>query len=153
MYAKLNGDGQIVKYPYTGESLRNDNPNTSFPVGGIKLESVRTEFSIVAVSSTDQPSYNIQTQKIIEKTPIKDGGQWKQVWQVVAKSDGEKSADDENQWIAVRHDRNRRLAETDWRAGSDLTLPVSWKNYRTALRDVPDNNSNPFDISWPSKPE
>ena len=40
-------------------------------------------------------------------------------------------------WERVRQDRNGRLAVTDWRAGSDLTLSDAWRNYRQALRDVP----------------
>ena len=33
-------------------------------------------------------------------------------------------------WEWVRQDRNGRLAATDWRAGSDLTLSDAWKTYR-----------------------
>ena len=34
----------------------------------------------------------------------------------------------------VRTDRDSRLAKTDWRACSDLTLSTEWTNYRQALR-------------------
>lgn len=54
-------------------------------------------------------------------------------------------------WERVRQDRNGRLAVTDWRAGSDLTLSDAWRNYRQALRDVP-TQSDPDNITWPTEP-
>ena len=55
------------------------------------------------------------------------------------------------EWKSVRNQRNNLLTETDWRAGSDLTLSDEWKTYRQALRDVP-TQSDPFNITWPTKP-
>ena len=64
---------------------------------------------------------------------------------------------------ALRDERNRRLAETDWTQSRDVNLlnDSDWKNYRQALRDLP-SKSNPkldsrgtLDISsvtWPTKP-
>ena len=54
-------------------------------------------------------------------------------------------------WQAIRIQRNGKLAETDWRAGSDLTLSDAWKTYRQALRDVP-TQSDPDNITWPTEP-
>lgn len=54
-------------------------------------------------------------------------------------------------WLFVRRDRNAKLAATDWRAGSDLTLSDEWKTYRQALRDVP-TQSDPDNITWPTEP-
>ena len=55
-------------------------------------------------------------------------------------------------WENVRADRNRRLAETDYLALKDSTLSADMKTYRQALRDVPKDNSDPDNITWPSKP-
>ena len=55
-------------------------------------------------------------------------------------------------WTAVRRDRDRRLAETDFLALSDSTLSSTMKTYRQSLRDVPEDNSDPDDVSWPVKP-
>ena len=52
----------------------------------------------------------------------------------------------------LRLERNLRLAETDWRASSDLTLSDAWKTYRQALRDLPANTSDPKNPTWPSEP-
>jgi len=54
-------------------------------------------------------------------------------------------------WVGVRAQRNAMLAETDWRASSDLTLTDAWKTYRQALRDVP-TQSDPDNITWPTEP-
>ena len=56
----------------------------------------------------------------------------------------------------LRKERNTRLAATDWRASSDLTLSTDWKTYRQALRDLPANQT-PADnelsnITWPTEP-
>ena len=56
----------------------------------------------------------------------------------------------------LRKERNTRLASTDWRASSDLTLSTDWKTYRQALRDLPANQT-PVDnelsnITWPTEP-
>ena len=49
--------------------------------------------------------------------------------------------------------RNNLLAETDWMASSDLTMSDEWKNYRQALRDLPANTTDPFDVTWPNNPD
>ena len=55
----------------------------------------------------------------------------------------------------LRAERDRRLAETDWMAGSDVTMSSAWTTYRQALRDVPaqDGVTGLDDVTWPTKPE
>ncbi len=55
----------------------------------------------------------------------------------------------------LRAERDRRLAETDWMANSDLTMSSAWTTYRQALRDVPaqDGVTGLDDVTWPTKPE
>ena len=61
----------------------------------------------------------------------------------------------------LRLERNSRIAETDWRASSDLTLSNDWKTYRQALRDLPASSSPKLDsnfdldltsVTWPTEP-
>ena len=54
----------------------------------------------------------------------------------------------------LRAERDRRLAETDWMAGSDLTMSSAWTTYRQALRDAPaqDGVTGLDDVTWPTKP-
>jgi len=52
----------------------------------------------------------------------------------------------------LREERNRRIAETDWWASSDLTMTAEQTAYRQALRDITDNCTSLDDVTWPTKP-
>jgi hypothetical protein len=52
----------------------------------------------------------------------------------------------------LREERNRRLAETDWWASSDLTMTAEQTAYRQALRDITEDYSSLDDVVWPTKP-
>ena len=53
----------------------------------------------------------------------------------------------------LREERNRRLAETDWWASSDLTMSQAQIDYRQALRDITDTYQSLDTVVWPVKPE
>jgi hypothetical protein len=60
---------------------------------------------------------------------------------------------DEAAWNALRAERNRRLADTDWTVLGDSPTPTAaWKAYRQALRDLPVNTTDPFNPVWPTPP-
>ena len=61
----------------------------------------------------------------------------------------------------LRIERDTRIAKTDWRASSDLTLADAWKTYRQALRDLPasatpklgsDYELDLTSVTWPTEP-
>ena len=61
----------------------------------------------------------------------------------------------------LRVERDARIAKTDWRASSDLTLASAWSTYRQALRDLPASASPTLDsnyeldltsVTWPTEP-
>ena len=61
----------------------------------------------------------------------------------------------------MRIERDTRIAKTDWRASSDLTLTDAWKTYRQALRDLPasatpklgsDYELDLTSVTWPTEP-
>ena len=52
----------------------------------------------------------------------------------------------------LREERNKRLAETDYLALSDVTLSTEMAEYRQALRDLPANTSDPANPTWPVRP-
>ena len=52
----------------------------------------------------------------------------------------------------IRVQRNNKLSATDWRASSDLTLSDAWKNYRNELRQIPQTQTDPDNITWPTEP-
>ena len=53
----------------------------------------------------------------------------------------------------LREERNRRIAETDWWASSDLTMSSERTAYRQDLRDITETFSSLDDVVWPDKPE
>jgi uncharacterized protein (DUF1330 family) len=58
----------------------------------------------------------------------------------------------EDQWDKVREQRNQLLKDSDWTQISDYDLGLEnkeqWALYRQELRDLPEVQSNPFDIQW-----
>jgi hypothetical protein len=52
----------------------------------------------------------------------------------------------------LRAERNRRIAETDWWALSDLTMTAEQTAYRQALRDITSIYTSLDDAVWPVKP-
>ena len=61
----------------------------------------------------------------------------------------------DEEWLKIRKERTRLLAETDHHALSDQTLSDDMKTYRKSLRDLPSDQSSKTkysDITWPTKP-
>ena len=58
-------------------------------------------------------------------------------------------------WEQVRSARDNALAQSDWRAVKDRTMSQAWKDYRTALRDLPQDHASANDAAdnWPQPPE
>ena len=61
----------------------------------------------------------------------------------------------------LRIERDKKIAKTDWRASSDLTLASAWSTYRQALRDLPASASPKLNslyeldltsVNWPTEP-
>ena len=55
-------------------------------------------------------------------------------------------------WEGVRARRNRALKNSDVMALQDRVMTNEQKAYRQALRDLPSTQSDPFNITWPTKP-
>lgn len=58
-------------------------------------------------------------------------------------------------WKEIRETRDYYLKETDWRAVKDRTMSQAWKDYRQALRDLPQDHASANDAAdnWPEPPE
>ena len=60
-------------------------------------------------------------------------------------------------WADIRTRRNRELTESDWvvvkakEEHPNASIPSDWVDYRTELRDIT-KQSDPDDITWPTKP-
>ena len=58
-------------------------------------------------------------------------------------------------WQALRIERDNKIAKSDWRANSDVTMSDAWKTYRQALRDLPSTLNDTTvqeTITWPEEP-
>jgi len=53
---------------------------------------------------------------------------------------------------ALRAERDRLIASTDWWASSDLTMTDAQTAYRQALRDITDSATSLDDVTWPTAP-
>jgi len=59
------------------------------------------------------------------------------------------------QWVVIRAQRNAKLLDCDWTQLGDVPITDAkleeWQTYRQALRDIT-NQSDPFNITWPTPP-
>lgn len=63
------------------------------------------------------------------------------------------AATDAAQAKAVREDRNKRLAESDWTQLADAPVDSAvWATYRQALRDITAQSGFPWEVTWPDAP-
>ena len=137
-------------------------PNVGFP-GGLPTESWMSENSVMPV--TVFRPYNGLTEKSTSVDPyIEDGVVY--LHKIEALDDSQKAAAqtarDNSSAESTRAERNRRLAETDWMANSDVTMTDAWKTYRQALRDITKHSNWPYlkipapdgsgENDWPVKP-
>jgi len=55
----------------------------------------------------------------------------------------------------VRMERNILLAQTDWTQLADVPQATKdlWVEYRQALRDIPQQEGFPHNVTWPEKPQ
>ncbi len=75
---------------------------------------------------------------------------WGVTWTQVSAKQAELTAAEPMK--ALRAERDRLIAETDWWASSDLTMTSAQTAYRQALRDVPASATSLDDVTWPTKP-
>tara|TARA_Y100001936_G_C15841725_1_gene542376 strand:- start:103 stop:543 length:441 start_codon:yes stop_codon:yes gene_type:complete len=138
-------DGTTVKSTGTIQQLF---PNTSFSIGGPNADFL-TENNVVEL--VENLSYITPTQKLSNVDAYVQDGKAYNV-RVENTTAEEQIALTDEKWIAIRLERDRRLQITDWRASSDLKLSDDWKNYRNELRQIPQTQTDPYNIAWPTEP-
>lgn len=150
-YLKLNEDGSI-DYPYSIETLKEENPNTSFT----EVISVQLLNSYLIYKVNELSYSNDYTKNYNELTPVLINNGYYQEWEVIEATQEEIEERVNSQWDQIRFIRNQYLAETDWTQLSDSPLigetKENWIQYRQSLRDITDQE-DPFNIIWPTKPE
>ena len=58
-------------------------------------------------------------------------------------------------WVAMRAERDSKLAMSDWRMNSDYPYDdqATWISYRSELRDLPSQITDIDNITWPTEPQ
>jgi len=138
-------DGTTVKNTGTIKQLF---PNTSFSNAGPNADFLKENNVVELVENL---SFTTPTQKLSTVDAYVDSGKAYSV-KVESTTTEEQTALTTQKWIEIRNLRNNLLKNTDWRASSDLTLSNAWKNYRNDLRQIPQTQSDPFNITWPTEP-
>jgi hypothetical protein len=164
---RIRATGQVLSQ---GE-VRRLHWNTSFPA--VWDASVCEFIGIDPVLQAPEPSNTDPLKTIRLNGVVQDSlGNWVQNWEVVdlftdttiegvttTKVQHEEAfmaRRNTERWTQVRSQRDSLLKDTDWlsiRAADTVTpMPTEWSTYRQALRDVTEQ-SDPFNIVWPTKPE
>ncbi len=138
-------DGNTVKNTGTIQQLF---PNTSFSIAGPNADFLTANNVVELVENL---SFTTPTQKLSTVDAYVDSGKVYSV-KVESTTSEEQTTLTNQQWASIRLQRDKLLQATDWRASSDLTLSDAWKNYRNDLRQIPQTQSDPFNITWPTEP-
>jgi len=121
------------------------NPNTSFalPLSDAALAGL----NMAVLQEDTRPSYDADTQTVIEGAVEERDGSYYQTYSVIDRSAEAIANDLANKKANVRAQRDARLVETDWAILPDSPLSDAdktiYQNYRTALRDVPAQSGFP----------
>jgi hypothetical protein len=104
------------------------------------------EIAIAGYLAVDNPP-------IIEPNEALEWNSQDLLWVVREKTTEELLAEEEEQWSSVRQERDRLLAETDYIVlksyEQGIPVPQEYIEYRQALRDIPQNQEDPFSVIWP----
>ena len=149
--------------------IRSDNPNVSLPK--VWNDSVNEALGIDPVLASPKPEPSGDDKVVVRDGVTQDSnGNWVYAWTesemfveytndegdvitVQAQKDAKTAADTAELAARERSTRNALLAETDHYALSDVTMSADMTTYRQALRDVPQQETFPASITWPTKPE
>jgi hypothetical protein len=151
--------------------LRRRCSNTSFPA--VWNQDVFDFLEIDPVFAAPQPE-NTDPLKTVQRNGVTQdsNGNWVENWAVVdmfadKEVDGitVTKAEQETayltnrsstQWVSIRQYRDNLLKDSDWvtirSADTATRVSTDWATYRQALRDIT-TQTDPFDITWPTKPE
>lgn len=152
MYLKVSGS--TIIYPYSIQQLKMENKNVSFP--SIITNALLESFNVYSVELKDSGFDDDYTKDVIELTPTLSGSVYIQTYQITDADETTLNKRKEIKWEEVREERNILLSDCDWTQFQDSPITGSklteWQTYRQSLRDIT-NQENPYNITWPTKPE
>ena len=148
-YVKAN-NSSVVKFPYSIDDLKNDNPNTSFPVD--VPTATLADWDVYPVEVNPKPDVAPDQDAVVNSMPDYVNEVWVLGWTVQQKTAQEiaQLADE------VRAERNAKLTACDWTQLDDAPLTeaakIVWQKYRQELRDVTSQAGFPTNVTWPEAP-
>ena len=102
------------------------------------------------------PATKTENDVVTGQNFVVDGNEVVQYEQIRSKTQEELDQETNQFWENIRIERNELLFQCDWTQLSDSPLTqekkTEWQIYRQELRDIT-NQSNPYNIVWPTKPE
>jgi|TARA_B110000483_G_C17941328_1_gene444689 hypothetical protein len=151
----LKISGSDIMYPYDINEHIANNPSTYAKLYSFEDDETTETLissSIFCVVESDTIVSHSLHQDVIEVTPVQSGSVYVKTYSIQNLSTQEIDEAIEYRWNYVRKKRDKLLSETDYLALQDTTpLTEEWTIYRQSLRDVT-NQSDPFNVSWPTKP-
>ena len=152
MYLKVSGS--VVTYPYSVQQLKMENKNISFPSN--ITDALLETFGVYPVELRDSGYDSDYTKDVLEVTPTLSGSVYVQTYEITDADETTLNTRKEIKWSEVRDERNELLRDCDWTQFQDSPITGSklteWQTYRQSLRDIT-NQENPYNITWPTKPE
>ena len=153
LYAQVaRKNGAILRWPLRGEQL-GDLLNVTLPKDQASLEAMDlSDYNIYPVPGAELPPSSGPGKKFQLAEPVWDGGKLVRQFNEVDRTPEELAT-------AIRDMRKRRnglLRNSDWsQMVGDITpeLKQAFVDYRQALRDLPSNTKDPFNIQWPESPD
>lgn len=152
--------GQLLKFPYSLDELRLDNPFTKYEdnVDVAEIfphteEATQKGNTLVEVTDSPMPAYDPITHRIEARGPVLSDGVWVRGWEIVAKSE-EEIAMFKAQTAQLVKMRIEHLIEhcSLLQSANDPARKNALAAYRQALRDVTIQAGFPWEIEWPESP-
>ena len=151
----LKISGSDIMYPYDINEHIANNPSTYAKLYSFEDDETTETLissSIFCVVESDTIVSHSLHQDVIEVTPVQSGSVYVKTYSIQNLSTQEIDEAIEYRWNYVRKKRDKLLSETDYLALQDTTpLTEEWTIYRQSLRDIT-NQSDPFNVNWPTKP-
>ena len=143
MQIRIKETGEVV----SEQGFRALNSNTSMPQQLTEATINELGGDVVFEGPQAQPTrYQVGFSDGVEEIQ----GKWYTKYSVADMDAEGIAAKDAEQATAVRTDRNKRLADSDWTQLADAPVTgTAWATYRQALRDITAQAGFPWEITWP----
>jgi hypothetical protein len=145
-YVQAQGD-TFIRHIFDAEPTQWDADNYCY-ARRLTDEQV-AQFGVHKKQIVTPPYFDPATQVREEGPAVLVDGVWTQNY-IVTDLDADASAAKVHaQWVVIRAERNKLLADCDWTQLPDAPVDAAaWAVYRQALRDIT-TQADPFNIIWP----